>query len=137
MVSGSAARGRVVGFTLIELMIVIAIVAILAVVAYPSYVKYIVKANRGEAQGFLMDVAQRQQQFLMDERRYAPDPNELGVTPPERVDQHYSIEFATTSTPPPPTFTITLTPRAGTIQVDDGALTINQTGEKLRGGQPW
>ena len=97
----------------------------------------LVKANRGEAQGFLMDVAQRQQQYLMDERRYAPDPNTLGLQAPERVDEFYAIDYATTSNPPPPTFTITATPRAGTIQAGDGVMTINQTGEKLRAGEPW
>jgi type IV pilus assembly protein PilE len=128
---------RLRGVTLIELMIVVAIVAILALVAYPSYTRYVVKANRAEAQSFLMDVAQRQQQFIMSERRYAPDPNALGVAAPERVSNHYTIDFETTSNPPPPTFRITATPLAGTIQVDDGTMSIDQSGEKLRAGQPW
>lgn len=131
------ARGRASGFTLIELMIVVAIVAILATVAYPSYVKYLVKANRAETQGYMMDIAQRQQQFIMSERRYAPDPNALGVAAPERVSNHYTIDFETTSNPPPPTFRITATPLAGTIQADDGTMSIDQSGEKLRAGQPW
>ena len=48
------------GFTLIELMIVIAVVAILVALAIPSYAQYIRKANRGEAQQLLMNYANNQ-----------------------------------------------------------------------------
>ncbi|WP_439107209.1 type IV pilin protein [Congregibacter sp.] len=126
------------GFTLIELMIVVAIVAILVTIALPAYQNSVVRANRGEAQAFLMDVAQLQQQFLMDARRYAADVATLGETVPDRVQGNYTITFAT-SAGPPPTFTITATPVAGTGQVADGILTIDNTGQKLRGspGVDW
>ena len=57
------------GFTLIELMIVVAIIAILAGIAYPSYMDQVRKGNRAKAQAFLMDVAQRQQSYLMVHRQ--------------------------------------------------------------------
>jgi type IV pilus assembly protein PilE len=56
------------GFSLIELMIVVAVVAILAMIAYPSYQDQMRKSRRGSAQAFMMDVAQRQQQRFLDTR---------------------------------------------------------------------
>ncbi len=66
------------GFTLIELMVVIAIVGVLVVVAYPSYTDYIVRTKRAAAKAFLMTLAGRQEQFFLDNKRYAIDLNELG-----------------------------------------------------------
>ncbi|WP_269473228.1 type IV pilin protein [Kineobactrum salinum] len=124
------------GFTLIELMIVVAIVAILVVVAYPSYLKYTVRANRAEAQAYLMELAQRQQQYFTDARAYAANEGLLNMEPPDRVESNYAISF-TLAAGPPPAFTVTATPRAGSPQVGDGVLTINNAGQKLRGAEPW
>ncbi len=52
------------GFTLIELMIVIAIVAIIAIIAYPSYLAYVQKANRTDAYDLAQLVSHRQQKFM-------------------------------------------------------------------------
>ena len=72
----SAARTR--GFTLIEVIITVAIVAILATVALPTYRDHIRKSRRAEAQAYLMAVAGRQQQFLLDTRGYAPNLTTVG-----------------------------------------------------------
>jgi type IV pilus assembly protein PilE len=56
------------GFTLIELMVTVAIVAILAAVAYPSYQNQVKRGRRAAAQAHLMDIAQRQQEYLLDGR---------------------------------------------------------------------
>lgn len=51
------------GFTLIEVMIVVAIVAILAAIAYPSYLESVRKSKRAEARAQLMEAAQYMQRF--------------------------------------------------------------------------
>lgn len=125
------------GFTLIELMMVVVIVAVLAAIAYPSYISSVVKANRAEAQSYLMDVAQQQQQFFNDTRRYAIDEDDLKVPVPNRVDAVYSIGFAVDPNDIPPEFTVTATPKSGTSQAGDGVLSVDNTGEKLRDGEAW
>ena len=112
-------------------MITVAIIGILASIAYPSYQQYVLRSNRAEAQAYLMDLAQRQQLFLLDARRYASYA-ELGLTAPDKVTKFYGDPVITTGTTPP-SFTISATPKAGTPQVKDlggAALTIDHTGAK-------
>lgn len=59
------------GFTLIELMIVVAIVAILAAVVYPSYQSAVTKTKRAEARAALMQVMQQQERYYSQNSTYA------------------------------------------------------------------
>jgi type IV pilus assembly protein PilE len=58
------------GFTLIEMMIVVAIVGILAAIAWPSYQESVKRSNRAEAKTELMDIAQRLQKCYTTYGRY-------------------------------------------------------------------
>jgi type IV pilus assembly protein PilE len=118
------------GFSLIELMIVAVIVGILAAVAIPSYQSYVVKGNRAAAQAFMVDVANREKQYLLDARSYAADLATLGMTPPTDVSKHYPIaNIIIAVSSPPPTFTITATPTSAQ-QAADGELTLTSDGIK-------
>ena len=128
-------RPRTSGFTLIELMISIAIIGVLLGIAVPSYKNYVVRANRTEATQFLIDLANRQQQYLMDARKYATTLAELGVTAPTEYAKYYvttdtSIFSSVNNGATPPTFTLSAVPKTGTTQAGDGTLTIDHTGAK-------
>lgn len=120
------------GFTLIELMVVVVIVGILAAIAYPSYQSYILKGNRASAQAFLLDSAQRQAQYFLDNRVYAPDLATLFGTAsavPSQVSPYYTITVATTAGPPP-TYLITAAPKGTQNKNNEPTLTIDQAGTK-------
>lgn len=123
------------GFTLIELMVVVAVVAILAAVAIPSYQDYIIKSNRAAAQAFMVSVDNREKQYFLDARAYTDvlGTGGLGMIEPDNVSKFYTITIATSS--PPPTFTITATPRTGVSQASDGNLTLDSTGAKTPAGK--
>jgi len=61
---------RILGFTIIELMIVLVIVAILLALAYPSYINYVRKAKRGEAQQLLLNWAINQEIWRSNNTSY-------------------------------------------------------------------
>ena len=58
------------GFTLIEVMIVVAIIAILVGIAMPNYREYVLRSNRAVAKGALLEVASRQEQYFLNNRSY-------------------------------------------------------------------
>jgi type IV pilus assembly protein PilE len=120
---------RASGFTLIELMITVAIVAILAAVAYPSYLNYIRKGKRATAQAALMELASKEQTYLLDRRVYSDSLTTLGFNAPKEIENDYTFS-ATKADGPPPTFTITATPSTALQAKGEQTLTIDQAGAK-------
>ena len=83
------------GFTLIELMIVVAIIGILAAIAYPSYQDSVRKARRTDGQAMLLNVMALQERYYTDNNLYTTDMTDLGLADPAPSDEgFYSIDGA-------------------------------------------
>ena len=119
-------------------MIVVVIVGILAAIVLPSYQNQMRKSRRASAESHLMDVAARQQQYLMDNRQYASNLSTLGITTPTEVSTYYTINacdgtgtFTCSVAGTPPSFTVTATPIGGQAADLGGAtLAISNSGAK-------
>jgi len=118
---------RTRGFSLLEILVVVAIIGVLAAIAFPSYQKQIQRSNRAAAQAFMSDVANKQQLFLSTARAYAADLGELNMTAPDDLKKFYTFKIDPVGGPPPG-FTITATAIGN--QASDGNLTLDQNGTK-------
>lgn len=117
------------GFTLIELMIVVAIVAILAAIAYPSYQEYVKRTKRTDAQAEMMDIAHRLSQFKVVNYSYAHatiDDIYGGDVIPKSGTALYDLDLSVSAS----TWTLTALPIVTTAQAGDGALILNSEGQK-------
>src|SRR5262245_49255951 len=128
------------GFTLIEVMITVAIVAILTTLALPSYNNYLLRVNRTAAAQFMMDVANRQEQYILDQRSYTAISctttctGSLNVRPEAAVATNYTVTAVLTGNDclgnalAGPSYVITAT-AIGT-QVKDGNLCLDSRNNK-------
>lgn len=123
------------GFTLLELMIVVAIIGVLAMVGYPAYQDHVKSARRSDAQGALLGFSNAM------ERHYTANNTYLGAgttdgntgaptvyadeSPLDGSPKFYDLTIqAATAT----TFTLRATPKAG--QAGDGLMELLSTGQK-------
>lgn len=126
-------RRRSLGFTLIELMIVVAIIAIIAAVAYPSYSNYAFRARRADAHEMMMRIAAAQERHFTSANKYttALGTGGLGFSG-DNADLsesgHYKISMTTANNDQ--TYVITATPQG--VQATDKCknLTLNNNGMK-------
>jgi len=120
------------GFTLIELMIVVAVIAIITLIAFPSYQSYVVKSKRAEGRSALLGAIQNLERYFTNNNTYTTDLTAAGI-------KAYSGDSAAASA-----YTITVGPGAAGIatsfiaravpsNLTDPAcatLTYNQSGQK-------
>lgn len=128
------------GFTLIELMIVVAIIAILASVAYPAYQEFVKRSRRVEGQTLLSDAAARQERWRAQNGSYmtsyaATDIAKLKLPYGSQSEHGY---YTLTISGDAASYTLTAV-RAG-IQASDskcGDFTLNSAGSKgMAAGTP-
>lgn len=115
------------GFTLIELMIAVAVLAILASVAYPSYADYVRRGKRATAQAALMEIAGKQQAYLLDRRAYSGSLSDLGFAAPAEIASDYTFTLPAFDAA---AFTAQAAPSAALQARGELTLTIDQAGAK-------
>jgi len=82
------------GFNLMELLVVVAIIGILGSIGYSSYSGYVLEARRGEAATRLLQLAQSQEKFYLDNNAYATSVSALGFTSTTTNDGNYAITIS-------------------------------------------
>jgi len=145
------------GFTLIELMVVVAIVTILVAIGIPSYRQHVVKSNRSAAEGFIAQAANKEEQVMLDLRSYVvvglpgnaasvnnplfvtTPPTGIGLAVPDGVSTNYNL-YIQVPNPNTPTIAATYLISAAAVgpqQAQDTqcpTLTMDQTGAKAPAG---
>ncbi|MDH5432952.1 MAG: type IV pilin protein [Gammaproteobacteria bacterium] len=123
------------GFSLIELMVVVAIVGILASIAYPSYQNYVIKSKRADAMAALMNAAQAMERYKVNNYNYSVAnlgtvfattvPTDGGAAP------YYLLSITNVTNK---TYTLVAEP-TGSMLGKDGNLTLSHTGAKTWGAK--
>jgi len=140
-------KTRNLGFSLIELMVVVAIIGVLAAIAFPAYDGYVVKTNRSIGKSFLSQVASKQEQFFADNKEYATDMTQLGyayesfsvtnrseIGKPDATEAIYNLSLPKAASTRE--FSIEAAPinQQLTKDSDCGTLSLNQAGTKAQTG---
>ncbi len=115
------------GFSLIELMVVVAVVGVLSMVVYPSYTEYSQRGKISEATGGLAEMRMKVEQYFADNRTY------LGLTCPTPSQATYFTYSC--GTPTAATYTLTATGVAAK-GMSDFSYTVNQANSR-NSTTPW
>ena len=136
---------RHIGFTLIELMIVIVIVSILVAIAVPTYTAQVQKSRRTEARTAILDLAGREERYFSTSNRYSQKDGPLGYAASTSTNNitnlpigsgYYTVTVTVpdnTQVPTPANSYLITATAAGTTQINDTACQsfwVNQIGQQ-------
>jgi type IV pilus assembly protein PilE len=130
--AGTPARRRMLGITLIELMIVVMVIGVLGMIAVPSYRQYVMRSQRTEAKNALLQLQTNQERFYLANRTYSGDPDALGFPGDLTERGTYTLSIAGADANG---YTATATPRAGAdinMTGDAQCTTFSLTAQGLR-----
>lgn len=116
------------GFTLIELMIVVAVIGILAAIAIPNYNEHVIKARITEAVAQLSDMRVRMEQYFQDNRSYTGACVAGTLAPPPANTDHFTYACNIPGPAPANTYTVTAT---GAGKMAGFSYTINQANARV------
>lgn len=119
------------GLTLVELMVTVAILAVVAAIAIPAYQTQAAKSKRADGIAMLMDVAAKQERFIIDNNVYTSDMTALGysASPAASEKGYYKVSAALTDS----NLTYTLTATAQSTQASDVCGNLTLTSKGVRG----
>jgi type IV pilus assembly protein PilE len=117
------------GFTLIELMIVVAILAIVVAVGYPSYMEHVKKSRRAEGMGQLLELADRMERAYSDQGFYPPKGSVSDVYTATTDGGFYTLSIVTANNV---SFTVSAAPTSLGGQNDDKCKTFTLTSLGLK-----